>query len=313
MPTRRPLAAAVAAALVALALLAGCGDDAAGDGRPSVVVTTPALGAIVRDVAGDAADVRVLLPVGADPHEHQPSARQAAHLLEADLVVENGLGLEQGLDDTLDRARDDGVAVFTAGDHVVVRRGGRAHVDGDDDEDGQGHDDEAVDPHIWMDPLAMRDVALALGPALEAELGVDLGDRPARVARDLERLDAEVRATLGAIPAGRRHLVTGHDSMGYFAGRYDLEVVGAIIPSFSSQAQASAGALAGLRAQVEAAGVPAIFDEPGTPEGIARAIADETGARVVTIATLDMPGDGSYGAFLRAVAAAVRDGLAGEG
>ncbi|WP_217914412.1 metal ABC transporter substrate-binding protein [Miltoncostaea marina] len=303
--------AALAALAAALAVVAGCGDGAAGDGRPSVVVTTPALGAVVREVTGDVAAVEVLLPEGADPHEFQPSARQAARLLQADLVVENGLGLEQGLEDTLGRARDDGVAVFTAGDHVNVRRGvrdGEAHADGD----GHDHGDEAPDPHIWTDPIAMRDVVAALGPALERELAVDLGGRPARVARGLERLDAQVRAMLEAIPPQRRRMVTGHDSMGYFADRYDLEVVGAIIPSFSSQAQASAGTLAALRAQVQAAGVPAIFDEPGTPAGIARAIADETGARVVPIATLDMPGDGSYGAFVRAVAAAVRDGLTGR-
>jgi zinc/manganese transport system substrate-binding protein len=101
--------------------------------------------------------------------------------------------------------------------------------------------------------------------------------------------------------------------MGYFADRYDFRVVGALIPSLSSQAQASASDLAALRAQVEAEGVPVIFNEAGTPDDIAHAIADETGARVVEIATHNVPDDGSYITFMRDMARAVDDGLAPTG
>ena len=114
------------------------------------------------------------------------------------------------------------------------------------------------------------------------------------------------------IPEAQRKLVTGHESMGYFADRYDFQLIGALIPSLSSQSQVSASNLAGLRALIEREDVPAIFNEAGTPEGVAEAIADQAGARVVEIATHDLPDDGSYFTFMRDVAAAVEDGLTKE-
>lgn len=295
---RNLAAIAIGVAVLGLPLAAaGCGSDEAADGRPTVVVTTPVLGAVVERVVGDAARVDVVMPNGIDPHDFQPSAKDVEAISRADLVVENGLDLEEGLEDALDRARDDGVPVFTAADHVDLREatGGDAHS-GDD-------------PHIWMDPLAMRDVAAALGPVLRADLGLDVGAAAARAQDELTALDGEVREIVASIPPAGRKLVTGHESMGYFADRYGFELVGAIIPSLSSQAQASAAALAELRDQVRATGVPVIFTEIGTPEGVAQAIADETGARVVDVATHTLPDDGSYATFIREAAEAVRGGL----
>jgi zinc/manganese transport system substrate-binding protein len=309
---RARLRGAGTAALLCTVLVgvAACGSDDAGDGRPQVAVTTPVLGAIVADLVGDAAELTVVMPNGVDPHDFQPSAKDAEGLADADLVVENGLDLEEGLEDALAAARDDGVALVTATDHVRLREvsAGEAAHDGDD-----GDEHGARDPHIWMDPLAMRDVALALAPALEAELGVDADARAADLAARLDALDDELRRTLAAVPPDRRELVTGHESMGYLADRYGFELVGAIIPSLSSQAQASARALSELEDLVRVAEVPAIFNEIGTPEGVAEAIADETGARLVEIGTHTLPDDGSYFTFMREAAAAVADGLSADG
>jgi zinc/manganese transport system substrate-binding protein len=258
------------------------------------------------------------MPDGIDPHDFQPSAKDAAALGEADLVVENGLDLEEGLEDAIATAKEDGVTVFSATDHVALREFGEdEHADeehGDEqehaDEEEEGHGPE--DPHIWMDPIAMRDVALALAPVLTRDLSLDLGRRAADLDARLGALDAEIRDSLSVIPEERRKLVTGHESMGYFADRYDFALFGALIPSLSSQSQVSASNLAELRQLIEREDVPAIFNEAGTPEGVAEAIADQAGARVVEIATHDLPDDGSYFTFMRDVAAAVEDGLTKE-
>jgi ABC-type Mn2+/Zn2+ transport system permease subunit/ABC-type Zn uptake system ZnuABC Zn-binding protein ZnuA len=287
----RPVALALLLCAV-VAASAGCGSGERATARPTVVATTPMLGSIVQELVGGGARVVVVMPNGADPHDVQPSAQDAEAIAEADLVVENGLDLEEGLEDALDRARDAGVPVFTATDHVRLRDS---------------------DPHIWTDPIAMRDVAAALAPALERELGLETGGRAAALRRDLDRLDAEVRSALAAVPPERRVLVTGHESLGYFADRYGFRLIGAVIPSLSSQAQASAESLSALRDQVRAAGAPAIFNETGTPDGVAEAIADETGARLVEVGTHALPDDGSYLTFVREAAEAIAGGLGAPG
>ena len=303
-PRRRALLLGALALLVLAAVIGGttaCGSDDAADGRPRVVVTTPVLGSLVQDVAGGAARVTVLMPNGADPHQFQPSARDVEALTKADLVVENGLDLEENMHDALEAARGDGVPFFTASDHVRVRTASESEAS---DEAG------SEDPHIWMDPIGMRSVVAALGTALERDLGIDAAAAARREEAGLSALDRQVREILAAVPPDRRRLVTGHESMGYFADRYGFELTGAIIPSLSSQAQASAHTLADLRDKVRAAGVPTFFTELGTPEDVAETIGDETGARVVQIATHTMPDDGSYATFMRQAAATVAHGLA---
>jgi zinc/manganese transport system substrate-binding protein len=303
--------AAIGAAALALAVLApaGCGTAGGSGGEPVIAVTTPLLGAIVRDVAGGAAEVDVVMPNGADPHDFAPSARDVETLTHADLVVENGLGLEQGLEEALDEARRAGVPVFTATDHVRLRHPG-AGEEAEEEDGDHGHDHGLGDPHIWMDPLAMRDVVAALAPAAGAAIGADLAAPAAREERRLVALTNEIRRDLAPIPAGRRRLVTGHDSMGYFADRFGFALVGSIIPSFSSQAEVSAGELARLKRRVEGLGAPAVFTELGTPPNVAEALAGELGIRVVEVPSHTLPENGGYAGFMRSVAGAVLEGLA---
>lgn len=298
------LAAAAAGLTLAAGLAAGCGSDDAAADRPEIVATTTVLGSLTEELVGEAAEVRVLMPNGVDPHDYQPSARDVEALRNADLVVENGLELEEGLLDALGEAREAGVPVFTATEHVRLREVGEGEPG-----DARGG---SADPHIWMDPLAMRDAMTALAPVAEREVGVDLGERPSELAARLGDLDAEIRDTLAAVPEERRRLVAGHESMGYLADRYGFELLGAVVPSLGSRAQVSASNLAALRRQVEREGVPAIFNELGTPPGVADAIGDETGARVVDISTAVLPADGSYFTFMREVAATVAAALAPE-
>jgi zinc/manganese transport system substrate-binding protein len=279
-------------------LLAACGGGDEAGGGPQVVVTTTVLGSIVKDLVGDTADVHVLMPNGADPHEFQPSAKDAERLANADLVVENGLKLEEGLQDALGQARDDGTRIFTATDHVKLRAFGA-------DEADEIAEHGPNDPHIWTDPLAMRDVVHALVPELRSALGIDVATRGVRLEARLEALNAGIAAEVATLPADRRKLVTGHESLGYFAHRYGFRLVGAVLPSLSSQAQVSSGELATLKDQVRAEGVPVIFNEIGTPPDVAQAVADETGARVVDLATHNLPDDGSYFTFMNDLAGGI--------
>lgn len=291
-----------------IATVAGCtsGTSSNGSGgRKRIVVTYSILGSLVKEVVGDRADVVVMMPNGADPHEWEPSAKAIAQLNTADLIVRNGLDLEGGMKHALDRAAEQGVATFVASDHITVRTVGQGEglPNGDPDQTVG-----AKDPHLWMDPLTLKDVITALGPAL-AERGIDASAGVATVNDELTRLNDQVSNILAAVPAANRNLVTGHESLGYFANRYGFKLVGAIIPSLTTQAGASAAALSQLAGEVRQLHVKAIFTEIGTPPQVAEAIGSETGVKVIDLATHNLPADGKYSTFLtdnaRKVAAAL--------
>jgi len=279
----RPHSLLAGPALAAATLLAAaCGDGggaAGGSGSADVVVTTSVLGDVVTNLVGDDADVEVLMPPGADPHEFAPSARQAADLREADLVVANGGGFEAGLDDTLEAAEADGATVVRALDSV----------DRIDD-----------DPHFFTDPARMAVAAEALAATLSED--VPALDTPAFRERartyvtELQALDAEVEAILAPVPPERRKLVTNHDVFAAFADHYDFTVVGSVIPAVTTEAEPGAGELDELAATIEAEGVPAIFADTSAPERLADALAGEVGdVEVVELYSESLGEPGSAG------------------
>jgi zinc/manganese transport system substrate-binding protein len=235
------------------------------------------------------------MPNGTDPHDWKPAPKDVEAMNDALVVVSNGLDLEEGLEDTLEQVRAAGVPTFEAADHVAIRRLG---------DDGVG----AEDPHVWMSAENMAAVAAALATELAA-LGLDVEDSGAAAVTALEALDAEVEQVLDAVPPERRLLVSGHESLGYFADRYRFELVGAVVPGLSSQAEVSARDLAELAEVLEATGVPAIFTELGTPASVVEEIAADTGVAVVELPTHTLPPDGTYRSFLLANARAVASAL----
>lgn len=267
---RRLVAALTVAA--ALASTAGCSATGASDG-PQVVVTTNILGDVVRNVVGDEAEVTVLMRPDADPHSFEISAREAALLREADLVVSNGLGLEEGLQRHLDGAAEVGTPGFVAGDHVDV-------LDYSADQGG------APDPHFWTDPEQVMAVVDGLQDALSQVDGVDgsvVATQAAAYTAELEGLDAEMVAAFGTIPDERRSLVTNHHVFGYLAERFGFRVVGAVVPGGTTLASPSAADLEDLAEAIEVAAVPTIFAESSQPDRLVQVLADEAGVDVEVV------------------------------
>lgn len=290
-----------AIALVAgLALSATACSSASGthSGKKSIVVTYSCLGAVVKDLMGDTADVSVLMPNGADPHEWAPSAKDIEKLTKADLLVENGLNLEGGMGDAFVQAERAGVRRFVASDHITVRHVGPGEgVDATADQTVG-----AADPHLWMDPLTVKDVVAALATQMKTDLGVDVSARATDLESRLTQLNDQIAATLSVVPQAQRQLVTGHESLGYFAARYNFKLIGAIVPGLTTQAETSSSNLAALEAKIRAAGVKAVFTELGTSAAVAEAVGKDTGARVVGLTTHAVPSDGSYFTFMANIA-----------
>lgn len=282
--TRRLITALAISVLVAA--LTACA-PASGD-RPLVVVSTNILGDVVAELVGDEAEVMTLMRPNADPHSFEISAKEAARVRSADLVVSNGLGLEEGLQQHLDAAAADGVDTFVAGDVIDVldyREG-----------DGAG----LPDPHFWTDPARMADVVEALAPVLSRLPGVDrdaIAAQATAYGDELAALDTEMTEAFAAIPDARRALVTNHHVFGYLAERFDFRVIGAVIPGGTTLAAPSASDLAGLVAAVEETGVPAIFAESSSPDRLMRALAEEADVHVDVVElyteSLTQPGGGA--------------------
>lgn len=233
--------------------------------RPTVVVTTNILGDMVTEVVGGLADVEVIMPLGSEPHEFAASAREAEAMAEADLLVVSGAGFEEGLLDIIDDVRDAGVPIFAFAEHVDLL---------------------ADDPHIWTDPSRMATAIGAFADDAAGLEGVDaaaLETQATAYIRELTRLDAEIADALADVPPDRRVLVTNHEVFGYFADRYDFEVIGAVIPSLTTSASASAADVDTLAALIEANDVPAIFAETTQPTELAEAIAEEVGDSVEVV------------------------------
>lgn len=266
--TGSSLAAALATIGVFLSV-AAC--SAPGDDRPSVMVSTNILGDVVEELVSDEVDVVTLMKPDADPHSFEISAQEGARLRSADLVVSNGLGLEEGLQQHLDAAAAENVPMFVAGDSIDVldyREG-----------DAAG----SPDSHFWTDPARMIAVVDALEPVLAGLDGVDpvaIAERTDVYRTKLDTLDAEMSAAFAAIPDERRALVTNHHVFGYLADRFDFKVVGAVIPGGTTLAAPSASDLSDLVDAVNTTGVRTIFAESSSPDRLVQALASEADIRV---------------------------------
>lgn len=301
-PATRALATLTATGL-ALTLVS-CSSDGEGTG---VVVTTNILGDITGEIVGDQSPVTVLMPPDADPHSFAISAREAAALENADLVVHNGLGLEEGVARNVTAAEEAGVPALEIG----------AGIDPlpytSDESEGE------PDPHFWTDPeRVLLAVDLIAESVIQEVDGVDASAVRANAeayAAEVEELDAWMAEEFDSLPAEDRRLVTNHHVFGYLADRYGFEVVGAVIPSGTTLASPSTSDLKDLADAVAEAGVSAVFADSSQPDRLATVMAEEAGVEIEVIPlfseSLSAKGGGAetYLEMMRANTEAITAGL----
>jgi zinc/manganese transport system substrate-binding protein len=267
---------------------------------PIIAVTYSVIGDIVAQLVGDNATVTVVIPDGQDPHDFQPSAKDIETINNASLVVSNGLEFEEGLEEVLENIADSGGNIFMVGDHITVRKieDGDEHNHGEDEGHADEHGDKHTggDPHIWLSPATMLEMLPALTSALSQAVGADLSAEATALTTKLQDLDGEVKSIINGLD--ECNLVSGHDEMGYFADRYGCNVVGAIIPSFTTTSEATAGELAELKLLVEQNKVPAIFTGLGVSPDTATQLAKELGIKAVTLSTHYLDGAANYQEFI---------------
>jgi zinc/manganese transport system substrate-binding protein len=284
--------------LLLAGVLSACSAGAGTETGLQVVATTEIIGDVAAGILGDAGEVEVLMPPGTDPHEFQPSASQIALLREADLVLANGLGLEEGMGDALLQAEADGAKVLTLAplvDPLRLPEGG-------------------WDPHFWLDPVRMTKAVEAIaGELASLEATTDWMTPAQEAAQAILAAHEEAEALLA--PIEQRKLVTNHQALGYFADRYDFEVVGVLVPGGSTLAQPNPADLADLVETMRREHMTVIFAETTEPTALAAAVAAEMAepVKVVQLYTeaLGEPGSeaANYTGMIKANARLVAEAL----
>jgi manganese/iron transport system substrate-binding protein len=245
----------------------GKGEQRPPKAGPKVVTSIELFADLIRQVGGERAQVTALVPAGADPHTYEPVPSKLVDVSEADLVLINGVGLEETLMAPITEMSA-GLPVLEAGDH------------------GTGN------PHLWLNVrYAMhyvevaRDALIQVDPAGEAEYGANAQTYLA----ELEDLDRQVEQSIASIPAERRTLVTFHDAFPYLADRYGLDLVGVAIRSPGQEP--SAGEVADLARKISAENVPAVFKEPQFNARVLELAAKDAGVEVCSLYSDAFQGD----------------------
>ena len=260
--------------ILVLTVLGACSNKPVTQSQPvtlNVLATESFLGDIAQNVAGNRIKIDTLLPVTIDPHEYEPKPQDMTRLAQSQVLIVNGLGYEAWLQKTLDSLGGKRLLIVTSNGLTPNPDPSGVHPQGD--------------PHMWMDPLKAINYAEQIRDGLSqadpAGKAIYAQNATAYITK-IQALDQWVRQQVNLLPVDKRLLVTNHDALGYFAQAYDFKIIGAVIPSVTTDASPSAQQLASLIDTIKKSGAPAIFLDIGENRNLAEQISSETGAKVVT-------------------------------
>jgi len=259
-----------------LLLAAACSSNSGSSGsKLSVVATTTQIGDFARNVGGDHIALTVLLKPNQDAHDFEPQPSQIRALSESKLVLRHGIGLDVYVDKAVSQG---GARVVAVTDGIKLQA------------PPEGTDIEGADPHVWFAVDNARRMVQNIRDALVAADPPNASvytDNATKYLASLDALDTKLKGLVAEIPTSCRKLVTNHDVLGYYSQAYGFKLVGAIIPSTSTEAKASAADVAGIVRKIRTENVPAIFAEASVNPALIKQVAKEANVKVVS----DLYGD----------------------
>jgi zinc/manganese transport system substrate-binding protein/manganese/iron transport system substrate-binding protein len=268
-----------------------------GNNQPlKVVATTSIIGDVVGQVGGDVIALTVLMAPGQDPHSYEPSSGDLTAAADADVIFINGWNLEEGLVSNLENVSSNGLLVPVSAGLTPNPFGGHDH------EDGEGHESENPDPHIWLDPHHVMQWVDNIDQVLETldpDNAVKYSQNTADYRTELQALIQYYDEQVATIPVENRVLITNHDAFGYFAEAYGFEIIGTVLPGTSTLAEPSANDLAALVETMRQVGVCTIFAETTAniqlAETVAAELSDCDNVAVISLYTgaVGLPGSGA--------------------
>jgi len=245
-------------------------------GTPKVLAIETFLADIAQNVAGDRLPVEALIPIGVDPHAFEPAPTDIRKVAASQVLIANGAGFESFLQKLLENA---------GGQRPVIEAAAGLTSRQPHDGEMAAAEHGGNDPHFWLDPISVikytENIRDGLSQADPAGQDVYAKNAETYISK-LRELDTWITGQVQQMPEARRLLVTNHETFGYFADRYGFRIVGAVIPSVSTNASPSAKELAALTDRIRQTGAPAIFLETGANPQLADQLAGEVGIKVVT-------------------------------
>ena len=227
-----------------------------------VVTSMSTLGSLIASVGGDRVEVTSLVPIGASPEDYAPTPRDIIGLRSAQVLVQNGAGLEGWLKHTLESARNPNVRIVTMTDGLPVQTG---------------------NPHLWMDPEFARVYVRKIRDALAAS---DPAGKP-EYDRNAKNFDAQlvalarwIRTQIASLPPDHRNMIVFHNAWQYYNDRFGIATVGVI--ERSPGQEPSPRYIGDLAALAKKNHVRAIFAEPEYSPKLVRALADTAHVKTVT-------------------------------
>jgi len=250
-----------------------------------VVTSSNIVADTITNIGGDVVELIPLLPRGVDPHSYELTTGDLQSIHDAHVVFISGAGLEENMLATIIKSGND-VPVVSLSEGIKLRTLGVRETNSQA-VDGQYHDDESSkDSHVWFDPTNVigwsQNAQLALS-ALDPGNETIYQQNTQQYVDEIKILDTWIMDQVSGIPQERRVLVSDHQSFGYLADRYGFQVVGSVIPSFSSSASVSAQDLVDLTNTLQELDVKIILVSTTTNPALAESIATDTGASVVRV------------------------------
>lgn len=286
--TQRRVASLAVAAALCVGACGGSAASASPSNEPDYVVlaTTSVFADLARLALGESVAIDTIVPAGVDVHTFEPSPSDAERLADADLILMNGLGLDEWVLTLLDGAGKSDADVLELGEDLTgfeyIESTEEEHEAGAEEGETDEHGHGGIDPHIWLDPAGAQLYIERIAQRVSSDRP-DLADQIAQTFEEgsgqLTELQNVVASRYAAIPAEKRKIVTFHDAFGYYARAYGITIVGVAVEAPGQDP--SAQEIAALIEAIRAAGVTSIFSEVQFPSKVLDQIAAETGAVVL--------------------------------
>ena len=269
-----------------------------------VVTSANFLYEFTQNIGNEMIDVDLLVPMGVEPHDWEPTIRDTERIQKSDMIIINGIGYEHWIG-SLELTGIAGILVDTSNGISTLdsikydeeKHDDDAKEDGhDDDAKEDGHDERnhgALDPHIWLNPvyaqLQVKNIANALSNS--DPMNKNHYQSNAEIYnQELNLLDAKIRTELSGC---KTDFITFHDAFSYFSEEYDL-TQHTIISSTDSHGEVTLQTLENIISLARELNIKIIFAEESASTKTSQVIADEIGGKVLVLSPLEIVSDETY-------------------